>query len=51
MDRILKIYELLSKDEVNKLIAIIPKLETFLEYIDKDVIYNFCNDDVKFVLL
>lgn len=49
MDRILKIYELLSKDEVNNLIAIIPKLETFLEYIDKDVIYKFCNDGVKFV--
>ena len=41
MDRILKIYELLSKDEVNNLIAIIPKLETFLEYVDKDVIYKY----------
>ena len=49
MDRILKIYELLSKDEVNNLITIIPKLEAFLEYIDKDEIYKFNNSDVKFI--
>ncbi len=48
MDRILKIYEMLTKDDMVNLLVIIPELKTHLIFVEELEIYKFIDNDTTF---